>query len=93
MRVSGSRQLDVAVVGVKVCTEESINEILQRYLPYNAHAGSYTWKYDGQNLDMTTTLSDNDIEDEDEKFYDLRIDDREFLCTLHVYYNDDLTEA
>jgi len=78
---------------VKVCSEETIGDILYRYLPYNAHAGSYTWKYDGQNLDMDKTLADNGITDEDEQFYKLRIDDREFLCTLHVYFNDDLTEA
>ena len=77
----------------KVCSEESISDILQRYLPYNAHAASYTWKYDGQNLDMDGTLTENGIKDDDEQFYDLRIDDREFLCALHVYFNDDLTEA
>lgn len=27
-----------------VCSEETINEIRDRYLSYNAHAGSYTWK-------------------------------------------------
>ena len=70
-----------------------MNEILERYLPYNSHAGSYTWKYDGQNLDMTSTLTENGIADDDEEFYQLRIDDRQFLCALHVYYNDDLTEA
>jgi len=70
-----------------------VNEILERYLPYNSHAGSYTWKYDGQNLDMTSTLTENGIADDDEEFYQLRIDDRQFLCALHVYYNDDLTEA
>lgn len=80
-------------VTVKVCSEETISDILQRYLPYNAHAGSYTWKYDGENLDMDKTLVENDIRDDDEQFYNLRIDDREFLCALHVYFNDDLTDA
>ena len=31
-------------------------EILQRYLVYNSHAASYTWKYDGKNLDIDKTL-------------------------------------
>lgn len=66
---------------------------MKRYLPYNAHAASYTWKYDEQRLDMDGTLTDNGIEDDDEQFYELRIDERQFLTTLHVYYNDDLTEA
>ena len=42
---------------------------------------------------MDGTLTDNGIEDDDEQFYELRIDERQFLTTLHVYYNDDLTEA
>jgi len=42
---------------------------------------------------MTSTLTENGIADDDEEFYQLRIDDRQFLCALHVYYNDDLTEA
>ena len=31
-------------------------EILQRYLVYNSHANSYTWKYNGKNLDINQTL-------------------------------------
>ncbi|KYO31593.1 cytochrome b5 domain-containing protein 1 [Alligator mississippiensis] len=30
---------------LEVCAEESLWEILRRYLPNNAHAGSYTWKH------------------------------------------------
>ena len=33
-----------------------MNEIEKRYLTYNAHAGSYTWKYDQRNLNMDQTL-------------------------------------
>jgi len=42
---------------------------------------------------MDKTLAENGISDDDQQFYDLRIDDREFLCSLHVCFNDDLTEA
>ena len=42
---------------------------------------------------MYQTLEENGIDDDDERFYNLRIDDREFLCALHVYFNDDLTNA
>ena len=35
---------------LKVCTEETMKEILKRYLLHNAHASSYTWKYDGNYL-------------------------------------------
>ena len=70
-----------------------MNEILQRYLVYNSHASSYTWKYDCKNLEMDKTLEENGIIDEDEQFYNLRMKDDEFLQAIHLYYNDDLTEA
>jgi len=70
-----------------------MHEILQRYLKYNAHAASYTWKYDGQLLDMGKTLTENGIEDEDEEFYQLGMDAEVWTSALHLYFNDDLTEA
>ena len=76
-----------------MCGEETISEILERYLKYNAHAASYTWKYNGQNLDMGKTLEENLINDEDETFYRLRMNDDEFIQSVHLYFNDDLTDA
>ncbi|XP_071498439.1 cytochrome b5 domain-containing protein 1-like [Diadema setosum] len=78
---------------IEVCSEETMNEILQRYLKWNQHAASYTWKYEGQNLDMDKTLEENGITDEDEDFYKLSMNDDEFLRAIHLYFNDDLTEA
>ncbi|XP_014675429.1 PREDICTED: cytochrome b5 domain-containing protein 1-like [Priapulus caudatus] len=78
---------------VEVCAEETLDEILNRYMKYNSHAKSYTWKYDGQILNMTETLAGNGISDEDEQFYNLRMRDDEFLVAIHLYFNDDLTEA
>lgn len=78
---------------IEVCSEETISEILQRYLVYNSHAASYTWKYNGVNLDMDKTLEANGIPDQDEELYRLRMNHDEFLYALHVYFNDDLTEA
>ena len=70
-----------------------MSEILQRYLKYNAHAASYTWKYDGINLNMSKTLQQNGVNDESEEFYTLGMDEELFLPAIHVYFNDDLTEA
>jgi hypothetical protein len=77
---------------VEVCSEENMLEILQRYLKYNSHASSYTWKYDGRVLDMDKTLSENDIHDDDHDFYTLRMKEDEYLQSVILYYNDDLTE-
>lgn len=70
-----------------------MKEILQRYLTYNNHAGSYTWKFFGHNLDMSKTLEQNGIADESEEFFDVRMDEEEFLPPITLYYEDDLTEA
>ena len=78
---------------LQVCVEENMLEILDRYVVYNAHAGSYTWKYDGKELNMENTLSGNGIPDEDELFYELGMSDEQFLQSIHLYFNDDLTEA
>jgi len=46
---------------IEICTEETLNEILARYLNYNSHAGSYTWKYRGDKLNMSKTLGMTNI--------------------------------
>ena len=70
-----------------------MNEILRRYVTYNEHTASYTWKFNGKNLDMDKTLEENGIHDEDEVFYQLSMNDDTFLNAIHLYFNDDLTEA
>ena len=47
----------------------------------------------GVPLDMEKTLEQNGIEDEDESFYELRMDKDDYYPTVQLYYNDDLTEA
>ena len=80
-------------LSLQICAEETMNDILKRYLPYNSHASSYTWKYFGQNLDMNKTLLENGINDESEDFFELRMDEDEFLPPISLYFNDDLTES
>ncbi|RHY62717.1 hypothetical protein DYB30_000446 [Aphanomyces astaci] len=82
---------------LQVCSEETIEEIQYRYidLQFNAHAGSYTWKYlDGDEfvpLDMAKTLAENGLPDESLEFEKLGMDADEFKPILHIYFNDDLT--
>ncbi|KAF7257042.1 hypothetical protein EG68_05084 [Paragonimus skrjabini miyazakii] len=72
---------------LEVCVEDTMTDILARYLQYNAHAASYTWKYNGMVLDMEKTLEENGVKEETQD-----IEDR-YMPQLHLYYNDDLTEA
>lgn len=80
-----------------VCEEESLNEIQDRYVDCNAHSSSYTWKILDEDvfrpLDMERTLTENGILDETALFKKLSIDPDEHIPTIHVYFNDDLTEA
>jgi cytochrome b involved in lipid metabolism len=78
---------------IEVCSEETMNEILDRYMPSNEHSASYTWKRLGRPLDMEVTLEDNDIPDETVEFVDLHIDEDAYIACVHLYYNDDLTVA
>ena len=76
---------------IEVANEETMNEILDRYLKYNAHAFSYTWKRLGQPLDMSKTLSENGIQDDYNDCIALGIDPEEYIPIIHIYFDDDLT--
>lgn len=77
----------------QVCSEETLAEILQRYLRYNAHAYSYTWKHDGASLDMNGTLGENNVLDDDHELQRLRLDPDLFAPALLLHFNDDLSEG
>lgn len=82
---------------IQTCEEETVADILERYLDYNQHAKSYTFKALKDNkiepLEMNKTLEENGIKDETETFYELGINDDFYIPVLHIYYNDDLTVA
>lgn len=82
---------------INTCQEEILDEIIARYIPYNKHARSYTWKAlindEFVQLDMHKTLEDNDVKDESKAFYELGMDEDFYIPTLHIYFNDDLTYA
>lgn len=77
---------------LQVGAQESMWEILHRCLPFNAHAASYTWKYEGKKLNMDYTLEENGIRDEDEEFDYLNMDGTLYTPAILLYFNDDLTE-
>ena len=76
---------------IEVANEENMNEILDRYLPLNCHASSYTWKRLGKVLDMDLTLTENGINDETKECIALGIDPDDYIPTIHLYFDDDLT--
>jgi hypothetical protein len=78
---------------LEVPGEETLNEILTRYIPYNSHAASYSWKFLGQVLDMNTTLEENGVPDERDLYAKLNLPDDFYAPLIHLYFNDDLTEA
>lgn len=90
IRLLNSLTLEEQVV--EVCAEETMRDILRRYIPFNAHAKSYTWRYFEKNMDMDKTLEENGVADESEQFYELGMDEEEFLPPITLYFNDDLTE-
>ncbi|EER16220.1 conserved hypothetical protein [Perkinsus marinus ATCC 50983] len=78
---------------LEVPIEETLAEIATRYHDYNFHALSYTWKRLGRKLDMEKTLEENGVPDEANLLKSLDVDPDEHIPVLHLYFNDDLTEA
>ena len=78
---------------VEVASEETINEILDRYLVINAHAASYTFKRLGKVLDMGKSLEANGIPDDTEEMKRLGLPTDDYVPAIHLYFNDDLTIA
>jgi len=78
---------------LEVPVEETVNEIQERYEVHNAHASSYTWKRLGLPLNMEKTLEENGMKDETEEFMRLGMDPDDHIPVIHLYFNDDLTEA
>ena len=78
---------------LEVASEESLNEILDRYTETNIHAASYTWKRLGQVLDMNLNLERNGVPDEREELLELGMQHDEYVPALFLYFNDDLTIA
>ena len=77
---------------LEVASEESMNEILDRYLKFNFHAASYTWKRLGKVLNMNCSLQENGIEDETKECLALGIDPDEYIPIIHLFFDDDLTQ-
>mmetsp|Transcript_46802 Transcript_46802/g.117264 ORF Transcript_46802/g.117264 Transcript_46802/m.117264 type:complete len:237 (+) Transcript_46802:80-790(+) len=85
---------------IEVCAEDTVDQISDKYLVYNSHAQSYTWKRLPTNgtkdmivLDMTKTLEDNGLVDEGDEFEELGIDEDYYVPSVHLYFKDDLTEG
>ncbi|XP_022206273.2 cytochrome b5 domain-containing protein 1 isoform X1 [Nilaparvata lugens] len=75
-----------------VCAEDTINQIQERYLQFNAHAHSYLWTYDRRPLQMDKTLQGNRIYDERQTFEDLEMPATFYVPCLMLYFKDDLSQ-
>lgn len=82
---------------IRICQEETVRDIQQRYMEYNLNSNSYTWKalIDGEfvDLNLDETLASNGIADETENFERLGMDEDFSIPNVHIYYNDDLNYA
>lgn len=85
---------------LEVCVEETLSSILGKYLSFNAHASSYTWKRLGGKgedkmvpLNMALNLEQNGVKDDSADFEALRISEDFYVPSIHLYFNDDLSVA
>lgn len=79
---------------IEVPSEETIDEIQDRYCLVNDHAPSYTWKtFTIKPLDMEGTLEENEIVDDTDRYEALSIPENKwYIPPILIYFNDDLTE-
>ena len=75
----------------KVCSEESLSAIQERYLESNEHAKGYMWKRLGGLLDMNLTLQENGVKDEEEMFDKLGMNSDQWLPVIHLYFRYSLS--
>eukprot|EP00762_Andalucia_godoyi_P001863 ANDGO_05964.mRNA.1 hypothetical protein len=77
-------------VRIACAEEDTLHDILLRYIPHNAHGHSYTFKFLGKVLDMTKSLEANGIPYDQTFGEDWDIG---HVPKLFVYFNDDLSIA
>ncbi|XP_041977245.1 cytochrome b5 domain-containing protein 1 [Aricia agestis] len=78
-------------VTLEVCSEETIHQIMMRYLPHNSHMASYTWCHGKRVLDCTKTLEENGIPDERDRYLEVGLPENVYIPNIMLYYNDDMT--
>ena len=78
---------------LEVASEETLDEICDRYGDICAHCRSYVFKRFGEVLDMAKTLEENGIEDDREELESCGLDPSEHIPIIHIYFDDDLSVA
>lgn len=84
---------------LEVGDEATVGEIQEKFLEFNAHCESYTWKAsiigEFRPLDPRKTLPQNGVADDTPELERLGMDadDPTNMVTLVIFFNDDLTVA
>ncbi|XP_011300510.1 cytochrome b5 domain-containing protein 1 isoform X1 [Fopius arisanus] len=76
---------------ISVCEEDTIRRIQERFLIFNANGRHYDWKFEGKDLDMSKTLTENGIPDERERYTNCGLPSTIYIPSLLCYYRDDPT--
>ncbi|XP_015172134.1 PREDICTED: cytochrome b5 domain-containing protein 1 [Polistes dominula] len=73
---------------IMVCEEDTIKRIQERALIFNANGKSYLWKFEGKDIDLDCTLTENNILDERERFVACGLPEDYYIPSLMCYYID-----
>ncbi|KAK2583307.1 hypothetical protein KPH14_009309 [Odynerus spinipes] len=73
---------------ITVCEEDTIERIQERALLFNANGASYAWKFEGKDLNVNRTLTENNIPDERERFVACGLPENYYIPSLMCYYID-----
>lgn len=75
----------------EVASEDTVGRIRDRYLQFNRHARSYTFKRVGKELNLDQTLAENGIPDDSDEMVELGMNPMDYIPVIHIYFNDDLS--
>ncbi|XP_035742120.1 cytochrome b5 domain-containing protein 1-like [Vespa mandarinia] len=80
---------------IMVCEEDTIRRIQERALSFNPHGQNYSWKFEGKDINLDYTLTENNIPDERKRFLTLGLREDYYIPSLMCYYIDkyDLNES
>lgn len=78
---------------VEVCGEEPVGEALWRAKAWKEQLERYTACYGGVPLRLHLSLEQNGIPDSTSELRSLRLDPKDFIPTVLLYFNDDAGNA
>nr|XP_050858089.1 cytochrome b5 domain-containing protein 1-like [Vespula vulgaris] len=74
---------------IMVCEEDTIKRIQERASLFIPHGQNYSWTFEGKNINLDGTLTENNIPDERERFVACGLPEDYYVPSIMCYYIDE----